>query len=206
MQNSIIRFFLILFLLAFPYYVANETINGRIFDGTEAPINGYPWMVSVRLNFLNYIKRDCGGVIMSDIFLLTAASCFQDMILFTQYFTIKAGIHKIESMNETTEQIRSISHVIPHPNYTNKYFLNDLVLVRVSPPFNLNRSSVFPIALSNLTSVENINLIALGWGVLNQASPTVISASLQQVTVQENVFCTHNKSTSSSTQLCASGK
>jgi len=203
-KDLVVNFLLVFFLLTFTHQnFADEKPNLRIFDGSEAPLHTYPWMVSIRINFLNLIKRDCGGVIISDIFILTAASCFQNLTIFAQYFTIKAGIHKIGIISEPTEQIRLVSQLIVHPNYTNNFYLNDLAFIRVSPPFYFDKSSVFPIVLSNLISVENMNLTAIGWGASNLG---IIPIPLKQVIVQENIECTQNKSANPMTQLCASGK
>jgi secreted trypsin-like serine protease len=203
-KNRFMNFILIFFLLiSSPQSLSGEEIHERNRDESEAPLHAYPWMVSIRLNFLNVLKRDCGGVIISDTFILTAASCFQNLTAFAQYFTIKAGIHKIGNVLEPTEQIRSMSQLIQNPNYTNNSYLNDLALIRVSPPFRLDQRSVFPIKLSNLISVENMNLTVIGW---SGANPGTLPIPLKQVIVQENVQCTQDKFIDSSTQLCASGK
>jgi len=204
-KNIIVNFLRIFFLLTFTHhYLSGEKINEQISDGSEAPMHAYPWMVSIRLNIFNIIKRDCGGVIISDIFILTAASCFQNLSRFTSYFIIKAGIHKIGNVIETTEQVRFLFQLIQHPNYTDNFYLNDLAFVRVSQPFHLDKLSVFPIVLSNLTSVENMNLTTIGWG--GESNPDVIPTPLKQVIVQENIECTQNKLADPMTQLCASGK
>lgn len=205
MQNNLFMHFLfIAFLFACTsHYVSCGKTNERIFDGSEAPIHTYPWMVSIRFNILNLIKRDCGGVLISDTFILTAASCFENLTTLLQYFVMKAGIHRIGIINEPTEQVRYISQFILHPNYTTDYYLNDLALIRVSPPFYLDKLNVFPIVLSNLTSVEKRNLIATGWG---GASYGIVSIPLKQVIVQENVECTQSSLADPMTQLCASGK
>jgi len=199
-KGLVVNFLFIVFLLTFTHqHLANE----RIFDGSEAPPHAYPWMVSIRLNIFNMIKRNCGGVILSDEFILTAASCFQNVTLFIRFFIIQAGVHTIGFIREPTEQIRSIAELIPHPNYMADFYLNDLAFIRVSPPFYLDKLNVFPIVLSNLTSVENMDLTAIGWGELNFG---IISTPLRQTIVQENVKCTQNKLPNPITQLCASGK
>ncbi|CAF1386664.1 unnamed protein product [Adineta steineri] len=200
------KVFLIFILFVFIHNYVCEQTDEKIFDGSEATPHAFPWMVSVRFNFLNTLTSTCGGVIISDIFLLTAASCFEGSGMYlTQYYTIKAGIHMLTNGNESTEQISFISHYIPHPNYTYDDLLNDIALVRVLPPFQFDTLSVAPISLSNLISVENMNLTTIGWGVRNLSNPTVLSSTLQQVTIQENVECTKNKIKDPPTQLCATG-
>ena len=200
------RFLLILLFLTNTHCLPRQNTNERIFDGTDAPDHAFPWMVSVDFNLLNESISNCGGAILSDIFLITAASCLQSYTEHIQYITIKAGIHNIINGNDTTEQNRSVLQIIVHPDYSPLNFVNDLALVRVTPPFDFNSASVSNISLSSLTSVENMNLIIIGWGILNQSNPNVPAANLQQVTVQENIDCTENKAVNSTTQICASGK
>jgi secreted trypsin-like serine protease len=200
------KYFLILLFLTNTHSLVHEKTNERIFNGSEAPLNAFPWMVSVRFNLLNTLKSDCGGAILSDIFLLTAASCFQGFTILTQYSTVTAGIHNFINRSETTEQKRIISHIIVHPDYSPQNFVNDLALVRVTQPFDFSSSSVSSISLSNLTSIENMDLVTIGWGILNQLKPNISAANLQQVTVRENVECTKNKAINSTIQICATGK
>ncbi|CAF2519552.1 unnamed protein product [Rotaria sp. Silwood2] len=156
----------------------------------------------MHLNFANVLIRNCSGVIISDTFLLTAASCFEQVTLFSPYFKIRAGIHNINSENQPTEQVRSILDIILHPNYANVVFRNDLAIVRVLYPFNLNTSSAFPIKLSNLTSVEHTNLTTIGWHLFDPVD-TIVTTTLQEVTIQESVECTSNIISDPRTQFCA---
>ncbi|UJR14367.1 hypothetical protein I4U23_001363 [Adineta vaga] len=122
------------------------------------------------------------------------------------HFTIKASIHTLNNLDQPPEQIRFIPHFISHPNYTNKHFLNDLALIRVSLPFNLTTSYVSQIKISDLTILENMNLTVIGWNGSSETIPTATVASvLQQVIVQKNAQCTPNQFTNADTQLCASG-
>ena len=88
---------ILLFLTNVQSFVHQKT-NERIFNGSEASLNAFPWMVSVRFNLFGVLKTDCGGVILSDIFVLTAASCFQDLYCpYTIYLQLKL-VYTILSM------------------------------------------------------------------------------------------------------------
>ncbi|CAF1279639.1 unnamed protein product [Adineta steineri] len=202
MRNLIV---FILLLICHTYF-GQET--GRILNGVAAPENAYPWMVSVRFHDPsppNRMLTVCGGSIISDIFVLTAASCFFNAQTFPHIFTIKAGALKIDNENDELAQARTISHIITHPNYNNSNYLNDLALVRVTPPFNLKAINVNTISLSNLTSVENMFLLTIGWGVIHQTNQSVAATTLQEIIIQEDIECTNTKMTNSTTQLCAPG-
>ncbi|CAF2120402.1 unnamed protein product [Rotaria magnacalcarata] len=197
-----------IFLLTVHEFIGQQAVE-RILGGSEAPAGAFPWMVTIRFHDVqppNRIIDICGGSIISDIFVLTAASCFFNAhAQYFNQFSIKAGIHNIINDTENLEQIRTVSHIIVHPNYNSMLFLNDLALVRVSPPLNMKALNLDRISLSNLTSVEDIDLVTIGWGILNQSNPTVAATFLQQVIVQENADCTKNKMSNSTTQLCANG-
>ena len=194
-----------LMLFAFPLNVFTFQSTDRIFNGTEASEHEFPSMVSLRLNFLNVIRRDCGGVAISDNFVLTAASCFQDVEVFRQYFTIQAGIHQLDQSERPDVQKRQLANLILHPNYTATGYVNDLALVQVAFPFVLTASSVGTIAVSNVTALDNADLVTIGWGALNLSNLSTLTNSLQRRRVGENIQCEVNRSMDPTTQLCASG-
>ncbi|CAF1122811.1 unnamed protein product [Rotaria sp. Silwood1] len=203
------KFLTAIIILLTIHEVFGQEIIERIFDGSQAPADAFPWMVSVRFHDsqgTNRILPICGGSIVSEIFVLTAASCFYGAhINGFNLFSIEAGVHNIFNESEGLEQVRSISHIIAHPNYSAIRYLNDLALVRVSSAFNMKALNLDTISLSNLTSLEDMNLTTIGWGILNQSNPTVAATFLQEVIVQENVECTKNKAINATTQLCATG-
>jgi secreted trypsin-like serine protease len=201
------KLFSILLLLTFLQSNVCHESQARIFGGSEAPIDAFPWMVSIRLDALNQLVHLCGGAIVSDSFVLTAASCVQQAVVFNSLFSINAGIHSVTNGNETTGQLRRISQAILHPNYNSQNNLNNIALVRVSPAFNMKTLSVAAISLSNLTSLENMNLTTVGWGLMtNRTNSTEPTIFLQQIIIQENVRCSQNVVIDPDTQLCATGE
>ena len=181
-----------------------QGVDGRIFDGADANITDYPWMVSIRLGNINHL---CGGAILSDQFVLTAASCFPSFLVsLPSVFVLKAGINQLVEGNETTEQTRSISRIIAHPRFNmGRPNENNLALVILTTPWNLNDSGVSAISLSNLTVSNDVDLITIGWGFGNPANSSA-PKFLQEKVVQEIANCTSREWTNSSTQLCAEGQ
>lgn len=47
--------------------------NSKIIGGSESEPNSWPWMASIHYNF----KHVCGGTLINDQFILTAAHCFE---------------------------------------------------------------------------------------------------------------------------------
>ena len=206
-MNSFV--FLVLVFLSIISPLSSLTPQERIFDGITAPVSAFPWMVSVRIrdpnNILNIIPV-CAGSIISDTYILTAASCFFNFHDSTSLFSVRAGIYDFFNPNITSEQIRQVSHIFVHPSYNASGYVNDIALIRLTRPLTLNPSSVWEISLSNVTQLEDLDLVVVGWGILNQSNPTIAANFLQQVVVQEDANCTTNLITNSTTQLCATGK
>lgn len=196
------------FLLFFVFFSKNFELcrgfSGRIFDGVETNVTNYPWMVSIRLGTVNHL---CGGAILSDQFVLTAASCFPSLIIHIQnIFILKAGINQLVDGNEPTEQTRTISRIFLHPNFNSlKGNENNLALVFLSTPLNLNESGISTISLSNLESVENLDLTTIGWGFGYQANQSALPKVLQEKIIQENIECKTKNLTNPLTQICADG-
>jgi len=205
-MNSFV--FLVLVFLSIISPLSSLTPQERIFDGITAPVSAFPWMVSVRIqvpnNILNIIPV-CAGSIISDTYILTAASCFFNFHDSTSLFSVRAGIYDFFNPNITSEQIRQVSHIFVHPSYNASGYVNDIALIRLTRPLTLNPSSVWEISLSNVTQLEDLDLVVVGWGILNQSNPTIAANFLQQVVVQEDANCTTNLITNSTTQLCATG-
>ena len=202
------QIFIVAIALMLSYeFIAGE-IGGRISDGEETAVDQFPWIVSIRFNApasSNFSLDICGGSIISEEFVLTAASCFFGATSLFETFSIRAGMHDITNPNPATQQDRAIDHIIAHPDYDSKLYLNDLALVRVSPPFDLNTISVTTIPLASSNTVENTSLTVIGWGVFNQSNPSVAASLLRQATVQENLACSKNILINATTQLCAPG-
>jgi secreted trypsin-like serine protease len=181
-----------------------ESSEPKISGGIDVDKNAFPWMVSVRLGALTHL---CGGAIVSDIFILTAASCFGQAAAYPILFTVVTDAQSSGHSNETTQQNRTVQQIILHPDYIgSQQDRNNLALVRLTSPWSPSTSNAIKISLSNLSSIEKLNLTVIGWGLTGQPNVSTTSDMLQQVVVQENTQCDKNKNIDPSTQICAEGE
>jgi secreted trypsin-like serine protease len=157
--------------------VAREAINGGNIVGAAAkPL----YLVRMkRADGFHY----CGGTLLTQSWFLTAAHCVNESNYPTATATVIAGDRTL-SVNEGTEQSRSIAFVIVHPDYVfsppNHY--NDLALVRVSAPFTFNS---YVGAVGNLaSSTPTVGQwgVVYGWG--NTAYGVGPSDALRSASVQ----------------------
>ncbi|XP_043935332.1 trypsin-like [Protopterus annectens] len=144
-MKSIILFALLGAAVAFPIE------EDKIVGGYECPKHSVPWQVSLNAGY-----HFCGGSLIASQWVVSAAHCYKSSI------QVRLGEHNIE-VNEGTEQFISSSRVIRHESYSSYTLDNDIMLIKLSSPANLNsNANVVPLP-SSCASAGTSCLIS-GWG------------------------------------------
>ncbi|MFW5820503.1 MAG: trypsin-like serine protease [Bacteroidota bacterium] len=153
----------------------------RIVGGTTVSIEDYPWQVFITAG--DYI---CGGTIIADKWVLTAAHCMYDEDknrIPNEDISILAGSDNPFRINPLGREFDVDLSVI-HEDYDINYFENDLALLRTD--LNMRYDFVRPI---NLITEEEVNsglteagaeAIITGWGLI-KVEPPEFPASLQKL-------------------------
>ncbi|XP_070708147.1 chymotrypsin-like protease CTRL-1 [Pempheris klunzingeri] len=156
-------------------------LNTKIVGGKNATAGSWPWQVSVHVKTFSASQHICGGTLISDQWVLTAAHCIgknspRDWILyFGRETQTGPNVHEVS---------RSVSQVIVHSDYNNTLFNNDIALMRLSSPVSFT-NYIRPVCLaSNSSQVHNSTPCwATGWGRLGKDEPLQAFDSLQEVQV-----------------------
>ncbi|KAF6351376.1 hypothetical protein mRhiFer1_006151 [Rhinolophus ferrumequinum] len=122
--------FLLLLLLAFllpPRAEAEEIIGGH-----EAKPHSRPYMAYIQFVDKGE-KKICGGVLVRENFVLTAAHCSGSSIIVT------LGAHNIKQQ-EKTQQVFQVTKAIPHPDYNPKNISNDIMLLQLERNIKLTKA------------------------------------------------------------------
>uniref|UniRef100_A0A669BIB7 trypsin n=1 Tax=Oreochromis niloticus TaxID=8128 RepID=A0A669BIB7_ORENI len=101
--------------------------DNKIVGGYECPKNSVPYQVSL---FTGY--NFCGGVLISDEWVLSAAHCKPNSNL-----EIRLGEHDIWEPDGTEQHIMS-AEFIRHPDYDPRTQDSDIMLIKLSRPAALN--------------------------------------------------------------------
>ncbi|XP_044258983.1 serine protease snake-like [Tribolium madens] len=174
-------------------YAKNECghkIVKRIVGGVVSGRKEFPHMA-----FLGYETEDnevikwlCGGTIISDRFILTAAHCFVTSL--RNGLTLKYVKIGVTNVNETDhKQELNVLQTIAHPDYKPPAKYNDIGLVKLEKPIELN-SYARPACLYTEKSISVEKGIATGWGFTSFASGS-LSDQLNKVELVfvSNEFC-----------------
>jgi trypsin len=181
--------------------------DGRIVGGIQARANSWPWQVVMCSgSSTSSCSLRCGGSIINDRWILTAAHCTQTS---PGSITIKAGAHRYSSDRPGSGEVQhiSVSRIVNHASYGRPTtFSNDISLVQLSSSLRMG-DRVQPVCLpaneNGHTDEGNVAFVT-GWGSLSSGGS--ISSTLQQVRVPfvSNSKCAQNYGSSSidGTMVC----
>ncbi|XP_048037345.1 duodenase-1-like isoform X2 [Megalobrama amblycephala] len=150
---------LLLLASLLPHLTFTAHVNVGIVNGSEARPHSRPYMVSLQ----TYGHHICGGFLISDQFVLTAAHCWNgyDILM------VVVGAHDLRD-SKSSDHIRVKSY-IPHPNYkSNPYRIDaDIMLLKLEKKVNLNNKvGVIPLPNEGKDVKPEAACSVTGWGRL----------------------------------------
>uniref|UniRef100_A0A8C2HAK6 Si:dkey-21e2.3 n=1 Tax=Cyprinus carpio TaxID=7962 RepID=A0A8C2HAK6_CYPCA len=166
-ESSLIVFMMTiisLLLLAslLPHLTFTAHVNVGIVNGKEAKPHSRPYMVSIQLNK----KHVCGGFLISDEFVLTAAHCWNGY----KALTVVVGAHDLRK-SKNSDRI-GVKSYIPHPSYMANFSWNDIMLLRLWEKVNINNYVEWISLPKKGDHVEANTLCSVaGWGRLKTEGP-----------------------------------
>ncbi|XP_033218169.1 trypsin-7-like [Belonocnema kinseyi] len=144
--------------------------GGRIVGGFAADIENHPHQVSLRYKG----KHVCGGSIVSEEWILTAAHCVVGSS--ASDYSIKAGSSYIDGFGDNVD----VSEIIVHENYESTDY--DIAALKLEEPIKY-KSGIGPISLPTEEETYTSGTMATvtGWGT--QRNSGSISKRLREVKV-----------------------
>ena len=178
--------------------------NLRIVNGFEAIPHSLPWAVSLQYKGVH----DCGGVILDQWHILTAAHCLDYADDLGNYYA-RVGAHN----RYTSGQLIPIAELINHPTYDESRSTDDIGIIRLAAPIPFS-PTVQPICLfddvrRNILSFESSGTISLSFRWQNHLSMPLYSwlvGAIQRIKcgIVRALFCFKLDSASSPTVRCTS--
>ncbi|XP_050193887.1 coagulation factor XI-like isoform X3 [Myiozetetes cayanensis] len=136
--------------------------NIRIVGGTDSSPGEWPWQVSLHVK-LSRQRHLCGGSIISNRWILTAAHCVTSLAN-PNIWRVYAGILKQSEINEDTPFFK-VEEIIVHPQYKYAQTGYDIALMKLAKPMNFTDLQL-PICLPSKedTNIFYTDCWVIGWG------------------------------------------
>ncbi|KAM9711394.1 mast cell protease 1A-like isoform 1-T1 [Dama dama] len=173
---------MVLFLLLVALLLSPTGEAGKIIGGHEAKPHSRPYMAFLRFK-ISGKPHICGGFLVREDFVLTAAHCLGSSI------DVTLGAHSIME-RERTQQVIPVRRAFPHPHYNDKTFENDIMLLQLAWKADMT-DAVSPISLPR--SFEKVNpgmmCSVAGWGRLEVNMPSADKLQEVDLEVQSEERC-----------------
>uniref|UniRef100_A0A4Q8KDK1 U38-Sparatoxin-Hju1a_1 n=1 Tax=Heteropoda jugulans TaxID=1358901 RepID=A0A4Q8KDK1_9ARAC len=154
----------------------------RIVGGKVARHGAYPWMVSVHLKLASEsLDHACGGAILNENWIVTAAHCTEPIDV--SDYEVIVGMHNVATKHSPSLRRHTVSKIVLHEGYDEESNRNDIALMKMTEPINLEGSKGFvsPIKLPEPGTEPTRYAKVIGWGHTEEGGE--MSDKLLEVTV-----------------------
>ncbi|XP_055377180.1 brachyurin-like [Condylostylus longicornis] len=163
--------------------MAEENLDSvRIIGGKEAQPNQFPYQVAMSILMNNKNIQVCGGVLISNSWVLTAAHCLYKATA----AEVVLGAHDVTNLYEITQKritVKNNSFII-HSAYPKQWI--DIALIRLptSIPYNrVIKSIQLPCNRDSQRNFVGKNVLVSGWGMISD-KPGSLSKTLKYTNIQ----------------------
>uniref|UniRef100_A0A182VW31 Peptidase S1 domain-containing protein n=1 Tax=Anopheles minimus TaxID=112268 RepID=A0A182VW31_9DIPT len=196
----------LIFIIIPTIITLGHSIRPPIIEGTEANLHEFPYQISLQWNFNNGSRpmHFCSGSILNRDWILTAAHC-NDTLTGGGWYEVVAGVNNI-AQEEPGAQRRNVSRFIQHPLYSSGTMKNDIAVLRLSAPLDLNRNIKTMKLAPGSTLILQKQAKFAGWGSISKTMVNIFPDELMKVTLPLRTLeeCTGMGNVDKS-QICAGG-
>lgn len=126
--------------------------------GGQADYNTWPWMAAILMG--SELKFLCGGFLINDRYVLSAAHCFQRHRP-SQRYGVRLGQIRVDE-----GRVYHVERFVQHEDYVRREYYNDIALLRLteSVPLALIKPVCLPSAELARSDLVGKEATVLGWG------------------------------------------
>ena len=175
-------------------------ISSRIIGGQSADIVDFPHQVALLGGTSSaYYQQFCGGSILSNYWVITAAHCVDDLRAGDLY--VLAGTDFLSVGNVSANRVRSVR---VHPGWNSNTSENDVALLQLRDPLRYSER-IAPISLPSFDMTEFTGVVS-GWGNMStfgSSFPQQLQAAYVDFVSDSSCTEVYGASFDSGSMLCA---
>uniref|UniRef100_A0AAQ6IDR8 Peptidase S1 domain-containing protein n=1 Tax=Anabas testudineus TaxID=64144 RepID=A0AAQ6IDR8_ANATE len=179
-------------------------LETRVVGGEDVRPHSWPWQISLQYNREGEWRHTCGGTLISDQWVLTAAHCISS----GREYRVALGKHNLIETEENAV-FSGTANIIVHEKWNSLFIRNDIALIQLKSPVALS-DTITPACLpaADFILPHDDPCYVTGWGRISTGGP--IADILQQalLPVVDHATCTRSDwwgSQVKETMVCAGG-
>ncbi|XP_018054743.1 PREDICTED: chymotrypsin-2-like [Atta colombica] len=179
-----LRILCLLSLLAFSQAGLQPLFDPKIVNGENAKIGEIPYQVSLQYTEVSF--HFCGGSILNNNYVITAAHCAEAIGAPSNVKVIAGTINLINPKSE-----HNVIKIIIHEEYDSlNSWINDIALLQVETPFIISKTVGFvPLPPKGFNVKVNDVAVVSGWGRLWQGGPTTVRLQRVNIFIADRTYC-----------------
>uniref|UniRef100_A0A8I3MFK5 Uncharacterized protein n=2 Tax=Canis lupus familiaris TaxID=9615 RepID=A0A8I3MFK5_CANLF len=180
-------------------------LSARVVGGDNARPHSWPWQISLQYLKNGVWRHTCGGTLIANNYVLTAAHCISD----TLTYRVALGKNNLVVEDEEGSVFANVESIVVHEKWNSFLVRNDIALIKLAEPVQLSdtiKVACLPEAGSLLP--QDYPCYVTGWGRLWTNGP--IADELQQglQPIVDHATCTQRDwwgTMVKDTMVCAGG-
>jgi len=176
--------------------------GGKIVGGSQAKVGDWPWSCSLLSNG----RHICGGSLINDEWVLTAAHCISSTVASTYSFV--CGVHDRNNLENWVKTFRVIQ-IVKHENYNSRLIQNDIAILKISVSAFPYTDYIMPACYPQTTDTyAGKTSWATGWGSTSSGGQVTRYHMEVQMPILTDAACKSkfggaNNMLNEVTQICA---
>jgi hypothetical protein len=147
-----------------------QDCRARVFGGCHSAKGAWPWIVGIYVR-KGGVQFTCGGVIINDCWILTAAHCFHDLgnVHPDDVFIVAGDSQRFQ--DESVEVTYKVCDIKVHQGYNRLTYLNDIALLKVCCKIDFSnyiRKACIAQSGDEIYYRPGTNCFVAGWGGTDQ--------------------------------------